>query len=223
MIDLYNNTIDIDYMNRIVHISQRFPEKATELWDSVSPNQFISKKELLTTVLESGILSKDLSVTIIGSWFGSILVPVLAPLVKDIICFDVDEEAGHIATQLHKYDNVIFSKQDLSKQRVKTLQDANDLLVINTSCEHMDDMIDIMHLQHLNPKYKQNPRNIWIACQSNNMLDIEGHINCVSSMKEFKLQMPMEAKILKEMEIGEERGIRYFIFGMIPHRKETNE
>lgn len=226
MIDLYNNTIDIRYMNKIIRFAtQRFPEKADDIFDSISKNQFISKKELLTTLLESGILTKDLSVTIIGSWYGSILIPVLAPLVKDIVCFDIDEEVGRIATSLHleEYDNVTHSSQDLTKQRIKTQNDIKNLLVINTSCEHMSDMIDILKLQYTNPKYASKPENLWIACQSNNMTWIDGHTNCVTSMNEFKLQMPMNMEVIKEIEIGEERGIRYFLFGKVPHRKGTNE
>ena len=221
MIDLYNNTIDIDYMNRVIRFAvQRFPEKQMDIFDSISPNQFISKKELLTTLLESGILNKNLSITIIGSWYGSILIPVLAPLVKDITCFDIDEEVSHIATHLHSYDNVRYSTQDLTKQRVRLENQNNNLLVINTSCEHMTEMIDILKLQYTNPKYATRPENIWVACQSNNMTWIDGHINCVTSMNEFKLQMPINMDILKEVEIGEERGTRYFLFGKLPQRKE---
>jgi hypothetical protein len=217
MIDLYNNTIDLDYMHRLIRFAnQRFPEKQMDIFDSFSPNQFISKKELLTTIMESGILSENLSVTMIGSWYASILVPILAPLVKDIVCFDIDEEVSHIASQLHQYENVIFSKQDLTKQRVKSQQDNNDLLFINTACEHMDAMVDVLKLQYTDAKYAPNPRDIWVACQSNNMLDIEGHINCVQSMDEFKMQLPVGLEIIVEKEIVEERGIRYFLFGKLP-------
>ena len=104
-INLYNNTIDLDYMRTLVKFGKRFPDRQSDIWDSVSANQFVSKKELLTTILESGILTEKLTVIVIGSWYGSIIVPVIAPLVKKVVLFDIDEQTTHMASNLHEYDN----------------------------------------------------------------------------------------------------------------------
>jgi hypothetical protein len=47
------------------------------------------------------------------------------------------------------------------------------------------------------------------------MFDIEGHINCVKSVTEFKHQLPEGAKVLEEHNIIDERGIRYLLIGKI--------
>ena len=53
------------------------------------------------------------------------------------------------------------------------------------------------------------------AFQSNNMYDIEGHINCVSSIEEFKYQLPDNAKVLIEDKIRDERGTRFTLIGKL--------
>ena len=53
----------------------------------------------------------------------------------------------------------------------------------------------------------------YFAYQSNNMYDIEGHINCVSSMEEFKFQLPKNAKVMVEDKITDERGTRFLLVG----------
>ena len=55
--------------------------------------------------------------------------------------------------------------------------------------------------------------NAYFAFTSNNMYDIEGHINCVSSIEEFKWQLPDNAKILKEDRIVDDRGTRFILIG----------
>lgn len=55
--------------------------------------------------------------------------------------------------------------------------------------------------------------NCYFAFQSNNMFDIEGHINCVNSLEEFKDQLPERAKVLHEEKIVDTRGTRYMLVG----------
>ena len=53
----------------------------------------------------------------------------------------------------------------------------------------------------------------YFAYQSNNMYDIEGHTNCVSSIEEFKYQLPDNAKVMIEDKIIDERGTRFLLVG----------
>jgi hypothetical protein len=55
----------------------------------------------------------------------------------------------------------------------------------------------------------------YFAFQSNNMFDIEGHINCVKNIDEFKKQLPNNAKVLIEDEIPDDRGIRFTLVGKL--------
>lgn len=212
-INLYNNTIDLDYMRTLVKFGKRFPDRQSDIWDSVSANQFVSKKELLTTILESGILTEKLTVIVIGSWYGSIIVPVIAPLVKKVVLFDIDEQTTHMASNLHDYDNCVYSTVDVTKYKSGEF-DTDDLLIINTSCEHMESMCDVLALQ----KCPWNHKRTHFAFQSNNMYGIEGHVNCKDTIDDFKKELPPRHLVLKQQGITEERGTRYFLFGMLPPR-----
>ena len=55
----------------------------------------------------------------------------------------------------------------------------------------------------------------YFAVTSNNMYDIKGHVNCVSSIQEFKDQLPSNSTILVEDEIKDTRGIRYMLVGRL--------
>ena len=55
----------------------------------------------------------------------------------------------------------------------------------------------------------------YFAFQSNNMFDIEGHINCVNTIEDFKKQLPNNAKVLIEDEIKDDRGIRFTLIGKL--------
>jgi hypothetical protein len=57
--------------------------------------------------------------------------------------------------------------------------------------------------------------NCYFAFQSNNMFGIEGHVNCVNSLQEFKDQMPERAEILFEEEVEDTRGTRYMLVGKL--------
>jgi hypothetical protein len=220
-IDLFDNKFDIGYAQNIFEVSRRFPEKTVDIFDSISKNQFISKKELLTSVLTSGIIHKEMKVIVIGSWYGSILVPVLAPLVKEMFCFDIDKEANHIASIINEYDNVQFRSADLTKEKHPVFGEEVDLLIINTSSEHIE--MKMHELIKFQSHWTKKRRDIYFAVQSNNMTDIEGHINCVHSLEEFKSHLPARNQIIIEKEIPEERGVRYFLFGQIELQVEKKK
>jgi hypothetical protein len=42
---------------------------------------------------------------------------------------------------------------------------------------------------------------------------IEGHINCVKDIEEFKSQLPDNAKVMVEDEIKDDRGTRFLLVG----------
>ena len=53
------------------------------------------------------------------------------------------------------------------------------------------------------------------AFTSNNMTDIEGHINCINSIEEFEKQLPVTSKVLDKNEVTDERGTRFLLVGKI--------
>ena len=174
----------------------------SDLLDSFSPNQFKSKEKLINHIRDLNIIGQKSEIAILGGWYGSILIPAFKE-VKRITLIDIDEKVISIAKNrlFNHYKNVDFITSDVfHKDRKGRIQNAN--LIINTSCEHMPPMKEL-----------ELDSNAYFAYQSNNMLSIEGHINCVYDLDDFKKQLPDNAKVLIEDEIKDERGTRFLLIG----------
>ncbi len=171
--------------------------------DSVSPNQFNSKEVLIKHVESLQLVDQNSEIVIFGGWYGSILIPAFK-YVDKITLIDKDPKVISIAKHriFDHYKNVDFISKDVfdwapDSKRIKTCN-----LIINTSCEHMPSM-----------KKLELDTKAYFAYQSNNMYDIEGHINCVSSIEEFKYQLPDNAKVMIEDKITDDRGTRFLLVG----------
>ena len=214
--------IDISLLKNVFTAIKYNPSLEHDLLDSFSSNQVASKYALIDAVNNLNILDKDSIVVIWGSWYGSILIPSLADKVKKIVAIDLDDNALQIAkTRLFRdYNNINYVCDDI----FKTYRDVylNTNLIINTSCEHMPPMkewkwfgagaleTDINKSIFKTPKL---PNDCYFVFQSNNMFGIEGHVNCVSSLQEFKDQLPERAEVLYEEEVEDTRGTRYMLVG----------
>ena len=176
----------------------------SDLLDSFSPNQFVAKEKLISSVNNLNILDADSEVVILGGWYGSILIPAFKQ-VKRITLIDIDNNVVSIAKNrlFNHYTNVDFISSDVfDKDRHGRIMSAD--VIINTSCEHMKSMKHLEALAH---------SEAYFAFTSNNMHDIEGHTNTVNNIEEFIQQLPTNAKILHQDEIEDTRGTRYLLVG----------
>ena len=184
-----------------------------DLLDSYSPNQFKSKLKLVGHINKLNILTKNSEIVIFGSWYGSILIPAFYNKVKKITCIDQDAKViSRAKYNLFKDFNIDFITGDVFEFR-DSFKNAD--LFINTSCEHMKSMKEWGPAPTYKNPWWDRVSPAYFAFQSNNMYDIEGHINCVSSIEEFKYQMPDKAEILVEDKIVDDRGTRFMLIGKI--------
>ena len=186
----------------------------TDLLDSLSPMQFKSKLNLINHIKSLNILNKDSEIVIFGSWYGSILIPAFYNDVKRITAIDMDAKVISKAKyKIFKDYDVEFITGDIF-EKYRDQYTSCDLF-INTSCEHMKSMKEWGPAPtYKNPWWKRcSPAHF--AFQSNNMYDIQDHINCVSTIEEFKTQLPDNAKVLIEDKIKDDRGIRFTLIGKI--------
>ena len=174
-----------------------------DLLDSFSPNQFKSKLTLINHIKDLNILNKDSEIVIFGCWYGSILIPAFYEEVKRITAIDLDPKVISKAKyKIFKDYDVDFISKDVFEWAPDSSRIKKTNLIINTSCEHMPSMKEL----NLDTK-------AYFAYTSNDMYDIEGHINCVSSIEEFKYQLPNNAKVMIEDKIIDERGTRFLLIG----------
>ena len=176
-----------------------------DLLDSFSPNQFKSKLTLVNHIKSLNILNKDSEIVIFGSWYGSILIPAFYNDVKKITAIDKDPKVISKAKyKIFKDYNIEFISDDVFSTFRKQYEKAS--LFINTSCEHMKPMKEWGPAPQYKNPWSKRISGSYFAFTSNNMHNIEGHINCVSSIEEFKSQLPDNANVLIEDEVKDERG-----------------
>lgn len=197
-------------LRNVLHCIKETPERTLDILDSFSDNQFTSKKPLLDSLESNGIIEEDSIVLILGSWYGSILIEHLAPRVKKIIAIDKDDDTVKIGKEFFKhYSNIVWITADVCNDIERTFYEEATLL-INTSCEHMEDMKKWDKWKTMKRDFNKNP--LYLALQSNNMFDIETHINCVNNINEFKDQLPF-AFWIQEESIEDTRGTRFMLIG----------
>ena len=222
ILNVSNQSVDYTTIDNVMQTMHVHADRKDDILDSFSPNQCRSKSALLNEVDKLDILDANSTVVIWGGWYGSILIPHLTNKVKKIINIDLDDEATKISKKFFSnFENVDYVCDDIFKTYRDIYLDTN--LIINTSCEHMPPMKEWPWFQKgalsTDSQYKHkfgSPKlsdNCYFAFQSNNMFDIEGHINCVNSLEEFKDQLPERAKVLHEEKIVDTRGTRYMLVG----------
>tara|TARA_B110000211_G_scaffold173497_1_gene195992 strand:- start:207 stop:806 length:600 start_codon:yes stop_codon:yes gene_type:complete len=174
-----------------------------DLLDSYSPNQFKSKERLIKHIRDQLILKIDSEIIIFGGWYGSILIPAFKE-VKKITLIDKDKDVISIAKNrlFNHYKNVDFICDDVFNWAPDSSRIKKTDLIINTSCEHMPPMKEL-----------KLDTEAYFAYTSNNMKDIEGHINCVNDIEQFKSQLPNNTKVLIEDNITDDRGTRFLLIG----------
>jgi len=195
--------IDLQLFKNVITEGRHNPD----LLDSYSSNQFKSKEVLINHIKKLNILNNESNISILGSWYGSILIPAFKN-VKSITLIDLDDKVIRIAKQrlFNHYTNTDFITADVFNLGKHSYRVEKSNLIINTSCEHMRPMNELKTLKN---------SKSYFAFQSNNMSYIKDHVNCVNSIEEFKKQMPENSKILIEDHIKDDRGTRFLLIGQL--------
>ena len=200
-------------ITNLISSSMREVREDKDLLDSYSPNQFLSKLNLINHIRSLNILNKDSEIVIFGSWYGSILIPAFYDEVKKITCIDQDPKViSRAKHNLFKDLDIDFITGDVFEFRdqYKTAD-----LFINTSCEHMKPMREWGPAPTYKNPWWDRVSPAYFAFQSNSMFDIPTHINCVNNIEEFIKQLPDRAEVLIEDKIPDERGTRFTLIGKI--------
>lgn len=222
--NLFENKFDIELLNKIIHTIKDKKDREQDILDSFSSNQLKAKSNLINALENFNVLNKNSNVVIWGSWYGSVLVPLLADRINQLLCLDMDKNVTQIGKKRFfvNYENVDYQNTNVFEKYLNFYKKTD--LIINTSCEHMLPMNewkwfgsgaiegDSDTTDFRTPKLKNN---CWFAFQSNNMFGIEGHINCVNSLEEFKSQLPKRAEVRYADEIEDTRGTRYMLIGKL--------
>lgn len=198
--------MEINYSKCLNWFYRKHPEKISDYIQSVSPKQ-IKCKQWLVEELNNTPMTFD-NVYLIGGWFGYPLIDFLVKdnKIKKLVNIDKDKVATSVCVNFSKFFDYDFVKT-VSKSIYDHTENFTDAdLIINTSSEHMNDLPLIMNNRNFNKK-------CMFAVQSNNMHHIEDHINCSSSLEEFKIKTKFN-KIIYEGTKKFDNYERYMLIGL---------
>lgn len=193
-------------------------------WESALSVGQVQSKMWLLDQWKGLDLSSHQCCFILGGWIG--LLPALAEengiaLAHNYRSFDIDSKCMSVAESLNKtalldgwkfkattWDMLEINYNSFDYQTLRSDGSSVDLsespdLIINTSCEH---------ISSFDKWYKSLPFGKTIILQSNDFFDEKTHVNCVSSLQEFKEQAPM-TKIYFEGALALEKYQRFMLIG----------
>ncbi len=167
------------YSRIIQHLEHKKPYRISDFTQSFSLNQIEAKTWLVERLMLHDINSvQNKKIWILGSWYGTVLVPLLLKKIKgisEINMIDYDAETLDVARTwlfpITHYPQVKMHHMDINFDFEKIHGD----LVINTSCEHML------------PMHEFDIKGLCVF-QSNDFTQEYSHINCVKSIDELVLQ-----------------------------------
>lgn len=156
------------HMMKSHHLS---PKEIVSFVESFRPNQIKCKQWLVDEI--SNIDMNWHKVLVVGSWNSCLLYELLQEKCS-INYFDfLDSDP-----MVHKHRDMYFNANSMEKNYSNIIMNAEDFsdfdsydLIINTSCEHMDDIPAVY-----GPTY---------ALQSNDYRSVREHINCVDSIDQL--------------------------------------
>jgi hypothetical protein len=202
------------FITDIRNTALKFP--VSKLGNALNRRQTASKIWLLDALFDShgAALGK---VHILGGWYG-----VLAAFfmhdprfkIERITSFDLDPNCAPVANSLNadKVDRGLFEPitadiLDLQYApdgvRIDTLSLPLPDILVNTSCEHLenfDDWFDAL------------PNNILLVLQSNDYFSEPEHVNSVPDLAAFKRQAPLST-IVFEGELEFDKYTRFMLIG----------
>jgi len=206
-----------DTLKRIV--LKEYPHRLTDFIDSFSSNQLICKKwlvEELLNILKDKPQIKCKHITLLGSWYGVVIVPLLIENIKgieSIELIDMDSDALKIGRKFlgkeYKGVSLNYSEVDIN---FTDFSDKYSNIVINTSCEHMIPMDSVIF---------SNDNDILYILQSNDMFNVREHVNCVKDNEEFIKQSGLKRTYYhgKKRLVGQDKE-KYWRFMIIGRRDD---
>lgn len=189
----------IRYTNGLYSVSPADRPSYDEFRDMFSHGQVKSKEWLMQELLEFDAFIPDAKVIIVGCWFGTLGMLLKKKYPKiNLSLLDFDPRCKKFL------DAITWDMPDIRNITEDMYKyDYYEDIFINTSCEHVE---------NLDYWLKLLPKKKVVILQSNDLIEVEDHKNCVISVQEFidKVNLP-EIWFSGELNVGHYN--RYMIIG----------
>lgn len=189
----------IKYTDALYSVSDDIAPRYDEFRDMFSSGQIYSKEWILRELAKIDPVHQRKSFCIAGAWYGTLGMMLHArfPSTK-VTMLDIDPRCEKFIDKIiWQNSDMTAVTEDMYKYRYK------EDFVINTSCEHIADIREWINII---------PLGRTVVLQSNNYLEGNGHINCVSSENEFIKQTGL-TNILYSGSLKMPMYTRYMVIG----------
>jgi len=195
---MINSDFIIKYTNALYSTPAEYAPRYDEFRDMFSSGQIRSKEWAVQELLNLDFNVH--SAAIMGCWYGTLGLMLKNAFPKLFL------ELVDIDPRCEKFNENIFYDVPFVNLHTMDMYDwqGTEDLIINTSCEHIQDLQDWLLFM---------PEGTIVLLQSNNYLTGNGHINCVSSIEEFVKQADLK-NILYSGELVMPMYTRYMIIGI---------
>jgi hypothetical protein len=181
--------------------------------DAEVANDLFSKSQVQSKIWMAETLNKFQqkfgNILLLGGWYGQhhwYLDKFKYDTLYNVdLDSDVLEKSKHILAAADRYATAAADVLDVITDSGKIIFNNQSIeadLVINTSSEHMSTVW-----------FDRLPMGQTVLLQSNDMLDMEGHVNCVKSLEELKQRYTMR-QILFSGELLLSKGNRFMMYGI---------
>ena len=153
-----------------------------DILDQFSYSQFVCKQWAVDE-LQPFIEPEDTAV-IIGGWYG-LMAHMLSEsgFANKITDYEIDDVCIDLHTKLKVHDNISVNHQDGFEIFDSKETNGKEQIIICTACEHIDEE-DLYEYMSIKNPYAR------VLLQSNNMHNIDSHINCHESVDHFIESLP---------------------------------
>ena len=191
----------IKYTNALYSTPVEFAPKYDEFRDMFSSGQIYSKEWIIKELHNIDLEYFEKKFIIVGAWYGTLGLMIKSKFPNSgITMLDIDPRCEKFINNMIYNDNTLKSvTEDMYEY------DYIEDIIINTSCEHIENIQDWLSLL---------PKNSTVILQSNNYIDGTGHINCIHSEEEFKKQTGL-SNILYSGKLEMPMYDRYMLIGKI--------
>lgn len=162
----------IKYTNALYSTPEADAPRYDEFRDMFSSGQIVSKEWIIDELNRIDTTFQNKKFVVVGSWFGTLgmMLKWVYPSAS-VTMLDIDPRCEKfINNMIYQFDNIRAVTDDMY------LYNYTEDIIVNTSCEHIENVRDWLSLL---------PKNTMVVLQSNNYVEGNGHVNCVHDGKEF--------------------------------------
>jgi len=208
-----NIKINSFFVETIKKIAKKYPGRLLDILNCFGENQHKNKMwliEKLNDYSSNELKNRFVDLAILGSWYGYLFYLIKEysdfKFISNVRLYDLDKDTKKLGS--------LFFTKDYHSQLKFITKDIKDIdfsqeifnIIINTSCEHMSKETIHTYLNTVRP-------GVICVLQSNDYTELDEHINCSKSEKEFVDEYSGYFNNIKSYTLNMDKYNRFMIIG----------